>query len=559
MAKKDEKTFKHWADSFAEKIEERSKKDPILKEVVKKTGFFVYDEKTPSGKIHIGAGRGWIIHDAIAKALRDRGLNAKFTLSSDDMDPFDKVPNYLDFKKYEKYLGVPFRNIPSPVAGNKSYAEYYFKQCTDKFKEFGIECELASTGADYIDGKFNRTIKIALDNADKIREIYKRFSRKGSIGTERFPFNPLCEKCGKIATTLVTAWDSKREVIKYKCMEDIVPWAKGCGYEGERSPYNGGGKFPWKVEWAAKWPTHGVIMETAGKDHFSKGGSRSVAIAISDEVFNYPPPYPSTRTEPGEAYEFFTIGGKKMSTSKGRGISFAEMTDYAPANMLRYLLIKTRPRAVIDFDPIGTNKMILLFEAYDKTERIYYNKEKIENERELKHEKRVYELSHVGPTRKTMPPQVPFTHAAMLIQILPNISAVIESLKSTGHLSSKLSKEDEKYVTGRLEFVKKWVTEFAPDENKFVVNSKVPDNVKKQLSDSQKKALKDLAGALCKKLSEDKMFDEFKKISSGNEISPKEFFKAAYLALLSKDRGPRLSGLIESIGQDKVKKVLESV
>ena len=475
------------------------------------------------------------------------------------MDPFDKVPNYLDFKKYEKYLGVPFRNIPSPVAGNKSYAEYYFKQCTDKFKEFGIECELASTGADYIDGKFNRTIKIALDNADKIREIYKRFSRKGSIGTERFPFNPLCEKCGKIATTLVTEWDSKREVIKYKCLEDLVPWAKGCGYEGERSPYNGGGKFPWKVEWAAKWPTHGVIMETAGKDHFSKGGSRSVAIAISDEVFNYPPPYPSTRTEPGEAYEFFTIGGKKMSTSKGRGISFAEMTDYAPANMLRYLLIKTRPRAVIDFDPIGTNKMILLFEAYDKTERIYYNKEKIENERELKHEKRVYELSHVGPTRKTMPPQVPFTHAAMLIQILPNISAVIESLKSTGHLSSKLSKEDEKYVTGRLEFVKKWVTEFAPDENKFVVNSKVPDNVKKQLSDSQKKALKDLAGALCKKLSEDKMFDEFKKISSGNEISPKEFFKAAYLALLSKDRGPRLSGLIESIGQDKVKKVLESV
>ncbi|NOR85432.1 lysine--tRNA ligase, partial [archaeon] len=330
---KEEKTFMHWADSFALKIEERVKQDPQLQLIVKKKGYFVYDEKTPSGKIHIGAGRGWIIHDAVAKALRDRGLNAKFTLSSDDMDPFDKVPNYLDFEKYKQYLGVPFRNIPSPVKGYESYATYYFSLCTDKFKEFGIECDLASTGQDYIDGKFNNTIKIALDNAKKIQEIYARFSRKGSIGTERFPFNPICDKCGKIATTLVTAWDSKKEIITYKCTEDLVSWAKGCGHEGKKSPYNGGGKFPWKVEWAAKWPTQGVIMETAGKDHFSKGGSRSVAIAIADEVFDYPAPYPSTRTEPGDAYEFFTIGGKKMSTSKGRGISFDEMTNYAPANM----------------------------------------------------------------------------------------------------------------------------------------------------------------------------------------------------------------------------------
>ena len=475
------------------------------------------------------------------------------------MDPFDKVPNYLDFKKYEQYLGVPFRDIPSPVKGHKSYATYYFSLCTDKFKEFGIECELASTGQDYIDGKFNNTIKIALDNAKKIQEIYSRFSRKGSIGTERFPFNPICDKCGKIATTLVTKWDAKNEMIEYKCTTDLVSWAKGCGHEGKKSPYNGGGKFPWKVEWAAKWPTQGVIMETAGKDHFSKGGYRSVAIAIADEVFDYPAPYPSTRTEPGEAYEFFTIGGKKMSTSKGRGISFDEMTSYAPANMLRYLLIKTRPRAVIDFDPIGTNKMILLFESYDKTERIYYGKEQIENERELMHEKRVYELSHVGKIRKTMPPQVPFTHAAMLLQILPNMKSVIDSLKSTGHLASKLSKEDETYITERLDFVKNWVEKFAPEEYKFIINDKITDETKNALTDEQKKALLDLAIALEKPLTEIKMVEQFKKIAENNNIKPKDLFGAAYMALLSKTRGPRLTSLITSLGQEKVRTVLKTV
>ncbi|MCK4967533.1 MAG: lysine--tRNA ligase, partial [Candidatus Aenigmarchaeota archaeon] len=310
---------------------------------------------------------------------------------------------------------------------------------------------------------------------------------------------------------------------------------------------------------AAKWPTQGVIMETAGKDHFSKGGSRSVAIAIADEVFDYPAPYPSTRTEPGEAYEFFTIGGKKMSTSKGRGISFDEMTSYAPANMLRYLLIKTRPRAVIDFDPIGTNKMILLFESYDKTERIYYGKEQIENERELMHEKRVYELSHVGKIKKTMPPQVPFTHAAMLLQILPNMKSVIDSLKSTGHLASKLSKEDETYITERLDFVKNWVEKFAPEEYKFIINDKITDETKNALSDEQKKALLDLAIALEKPLTEIKMVEQFKKIAENNNIKPKDLFGAAYLALLSKTRGPRLTSLITSLGQDKVRTVLKMV
>ena len=555
-----EKSFRHWADSIAEKLEERVKSDPVLAKVVAEKGYFVYDEKTPSGKIHIGAGRGWVIHDVVAKALRGRGLKAKFVLSSDDMDPLDKMPVDVDAEKYEKYMGAPFMNIPSPVSGYKSYAEYYFKQATDKFAEFGIECELASTGQDYIDGKFNRTIKIALNNVEKIQEIYKRFSRKGSIGTERIPFNPICEKCGKIATTLVTEWDSKREVVKYKCLPDFVPWAKGCGYEGERSPYNGGGKFPWKVEWAAKWPTHGVIMETAGKDHFSAGGSRSVAIAISDEVFDYPPPYPSTRKKTGDGYEFFTIGGRKMSTSKGRGVSFGEMTNYAPATMLRYLLVKTRPRAVIDFDPVGTNKMPLLFEAYDKTERIYFGKEIVDNERELAHEKRVYELSHVGPVPKTMPAQIPFTHATMLVQILPDIKSVVASLKSTGHLSEKLSSDDEKYVTGRLAFVKKWVAEFAPEEYKFVVNEKIPDDVKKGFSQAQKDALTMLAESLKKKnMTEDELYNEFKRISSEVGFAPKEFFRTCYLALLGKERGPKLVSLIVAVGQERISKVFRNI
>ena len=47
----------HWADQMALYIKERTEKDPELKKMVKEHGYIVYDEKTPSGEIHVGSGR----------------------------------------------------------------------------------------------------------------------------------------------------------------------------------------------------------------------------------------------------------------------------------------------------------------------------------------------------------------------------------------------------------------------------------------------------------------------------------------------------------------------
>src|SRR3990167_5039375 len=161
-----------WADQIAEEAIERVEGNDFLKSLVKKNGYIVMDEKTPSGTIHIGSGRGWVIHDAIAKALRDKGVKAKFILSSDDTDTLDKPSKELSQEDNEKYRGMSFRDIPSPADGYRHFGDYYFRQCTDLFPDFGIEAELESTGDEYEKGSFNKTIKIALDNADKIKKIY---------------------------------------------------------------------------------------------------------------------------------------------------------------------------------------------------------------------------------------------------------------------------------------------------------------------------------------------------------------------------------------------------
>src|SRR5690606_11005016 len=99
-------------------------------------------------------------------------------------------------------------------------------------------------------------------------------------------------------------------------------WTKGCGHEGKISPIsdeNGiTGKMPWKVEWAVKWQAIGVTVEGAGKDHMSKGGSHDLASLVAKRVLNYEVPHPIP-------YEFILIGGKKMSSSKGRGHGAADM------------------------------------------------------------------------------------------------------------------------------------------------------------------------------------------------------------------------------------------
>ncbi len=82
-----------------------------------------------------------------------------------------------------------------------------------------------------MDGKFNDAIELALDNADKIKQVYEETYDK-KIPGKMYPFQVACEKCGKISTTTVRDWDGKE--VTYTCGVDKVDWTKGCGYSGKR-------------------------------------------------------------------------------------------------------------------------------------------------------------------------------------------------------------------------------------------------------------------------------------------------------------------------------------
>src|SRR5207342_3459364 len=85
----------------------------------------VNDSKTPSGTVHVGSLRGPVVHDAIWRALRDRGVDARFLYGVDDLDAMDSAA-LLTPDAVERYMGVPLSRVPAPHgSGAANYARHF--------------------------------------------------------------------------------------------------------------------------------------------------------------------------------------------------------------------------------------------------------------------------------------------------------------------------------------------------------------------------------------------------------------------------------------------------
>ena len=89
----------------------------------------------------------------------------------------------------------------------------------------------------------------------------------------------------------------------------------------------------------------------------TKGGSRDRSEALAREVFAVTPP----RNVP---YEFLLIGGRKMKSSAGTGAAADAMVELLPPELVRFLMLRHRPSATIEFDPSGET-IPRLFDEYD--------------------------------------------------------------------------------------------------------------------------------------------------------------------------------------------------
>src|ERR1700741_2553748 len=96
-----------WADRIAKEIQEARAAD-----IAGGKKLVIRDEKTLSGRVHVGSMRGLAIHGLISEILSERGIDNEFFWEHNDFDPFDTIPGYLDAEVFREHLGKPLYAVP---------------------------------------------------------------------------------------------------------------------------------------------------------------------------------------------------------------------------------------------------------------------------------------------------------------------------------------------------------------------------------------------------------------------------------------------------------------
>ncbi len=524
-----------WADRIAGEILETKKPRDGKR-------FLIRDEKTMSGRVHVGSMRGVAIHGLISEVLAEQGAANEYRYELNDFDPFDSIPSYLDESRFKEHLGKPLYTVPSPEEGFDNYAEYFGKEFTDVHKVAGFTPNYYRATELYRSGKMDAHIKIALERAADIRRILKAVS--GAEKNESWlPVSVVCEKCGKMMTTRAFDFDPSDGLgtgggtVGYACDQN-PDGIKSCGHIGRIAPFGGAAKLYWKVDWAAKWVALGVDIEGGGKDHSTKGGSRDVANHIAREVFGYEPPFDIP-------YEFFLVGGKKMSSSKGRGSSAKEMSDLFPPEVFRLTLIGKDIREQIDVDPSGES-VPRMYDGYD---------ELAEHMREgaVDDYARLFTLSQLPSGSQTAtrsltstPWQMRFREVAFVVQ-MPHLSLEREA---AAHKGGGLSDEEEAKLEERARYARFWLDAYAPESFKYELQETLPPII---LTEIQKKALAALVDFMKEgEKSGEEIHARLHALKEEVPIAPMELFKGIYRIFLNRDSGPKAGWFLAGLPRDLV-------
>jgi lysyl-tRNA synthetase class 1 len=497
----------------------------------------VNDSKTPSGTVHVGSLRGPVLLDVIVRALRAHGIETTYLYGVDDMDPMDNQAA-LSGDAIEREMGRPLAHVPDPAGdGHASYGRHFAERFIDTFAGLGIRPDRYYWMSEiYPSGAIDSYIRTALERAAIVREIYRRVANV-QHPDEWLPVSVVCPACGRIGTTFATAWDGS--TVDVVCRADLVTWATGCGWTGRVSPFGGRAKLPWNLEWAAQWSLFGVTIEPCGKDLSTAGGSRDRSDAIAREVFEREPPL-------NVPYEFLNIGGRKMSTSKGRGAAAHEIVEVVPPEQLRLLFLRPRPNQAIEFDPDGTEAIPRLFDEFDRLAAATAGHE-VRGELPAGFAS-IFRYSLLAPdadvAAEASAYRPAFAHLAFLVQVTDVTPALFAAEKG-----SPLGERERAILDERIRAAQRWLDVYAPESARVEVRIGTLPEEARDLDEGQRRALAALADAATidgPDSGDDwqaAIFDAARETG----IRPGPVFEAVYRAFLGRTNGPRAGWILASL------------
>ncbi|MGX1197503.1 lysine--tRNA ligase [Parvibaculum sp. MBR-TMA-1.3b-4.2] len=326
---------KAWPFEEARKLVDRLEKEGgETRTVLFETGY------GPSGLPHIGTfgevARTTMVRHAFETLAP--GVPTRLLCFSDDMDGLRKVPgNVPNQEMLAGYINMPLTRIPDPFGKFESFGHHNNAMLRAFLDSYGFEYEFASATDYYTSGRFDETLRKVLEKFDEIMKIMLPSLREERQQTYS-PILPVSPRTGHVLLVPLTERNAEKGTVSYEEPDtgEIV-----------EVPVTGGQcKLQWKADWAMRWAALDVDYEMSGKDLID---SVKLASKICRVLGKRPPE--------GFNYELFLDEeGKKISKSKGNGISMDDWLRYASPESLQYFMFQSpRSGKKLYFDVIPKN------------------------------------------------------------------------------------------------------------------------------------------------------------------------------------------------------------
>jgi lysyl-tRNA synthetase class 1 len=526
--------FSHWADIAARRVVAAH---PDTDLIVLAAGI------TPSGVVHVGNFREVMTVDLVARALRDQGVSIRFIYSWDDFDVFRKVPvDAPEQDMLEKNLRRSVADVPDPFGETDSYASHHIEQFEASLTPLGIAPEFIRQSRSYRAGRYAEGIRKALEETDTIRAILDEF-RSTPLPESWLPLAGFCGACGRDEVDF--SWDQDWTV-------EIV--CRECGEQTELDLREGGDvKLPWRIDWPMRWAFEGVCFEPGGKDHSSAGGSYDTAKQIVGSV------YDGTAPE-YVAYDFVRLKGfgGKISSSAGRVTTVSDCLRVFEPEMLRWIFASQRPNS--EFQISFDLDVIKLYEDFDRAVATAHQADDgSKKDRKRQIVRRTIELSAVAPMRidpvdeSTRVPS--FRPMSLILQIYDgDIERTQAHYESTGEIATDA---ERMRFRSRAERVWNWILDFAPEEFCYRIRE-TPATT--GLEGEPRDVLARLVSILeeSPEITEAELIPHLKTLCDGTSLEPQDFYPYAYDLLIEREKGPKLTTLLTTMGTERALMLLRA-
>lgn len=535
-----------WVSRAADAVIERARRHQA-KTIICASGI------SPSGPIHLGNLREVMTTHFICEEIKSRGYDAIHLHSWDDYDRLRNVVAGLE-KELSEHIGRPLAAVPDPYGTQDSYASHFITEFTGPLKRMGVQMHEVRQSDQYMRGRYNTSIRLAMDRRDEVFDILEQFQTKGRHGASHlerkaryYPFKPYCPVCNKDCTT-TTGYGG--EVVSFDCH---------CGHSGQTRLTDGepiSGKLAWKVDWPMRWAYECVEFEPAGEDHHSPSSSYASGKIIVNKIFGSLAPY-------SFPYAFVGLAGgsTKMSSSAG-GVATPEtaLNLLEPA-ILRWLYLRRLPSQpfTIDFSPRAVQRL------YDEWDQF---RTRAASDSSSPIESRMADMC-----LRTSTGIVEHTAESVSFRLLASIAELTQANKqqiqrlvqahvgSTGALPEGAKLLDN--LQPRLTCAINYATRLLPASKRTQIRTYFNESAWRRLDEKTQEGVRILDSHLDRVWTVDGLTHlvyAIPKLLQGlpDETPPtpelkraqRNFFVALYQLLCSSDTGPRLPTLLLSIGPD---------